>query len=69
MSSTNEKLIWNEVECEHLIEINEGQKEFIAIYPTRKFLKERLNLSKTLGLAGCAIWDVGNGNENFMDEF
>ena len=62
-------LLWNEDECEHLLEIKEGESQYVAVYPTRKFLKERLELTKSLGLGGCAIWDVGNGNDNFMDEF
>lgn len=59
-------LIWNEKECEHQIEL---KNEYIAAYPTIRFIKERLELSHLLNIAGNAIWDVGNGNELFMDEF
>lgn len=59
-------LIWNEKECEHQIELS---NDSIAAYPTNRFIKERLDLSHLLNLAGNAIWDVGNGNELLMDEF
>ena len=66
---TDDGLIWNDNQCEHLIDIKEDKSEYVAVYPTNKFLKERLSVTKEYNLGRCAIWDIGNGNEGFMDEF
>lgn len=61
-------LNWDKVECEHLIEI-EGEQPATAIYPTKKFIKERLDFCKTNKMGGVAIWDMAQGLESFLDEF
>ena len=63
------KFEWHENEAEHIFEIDIYGKQMLGIYPTKKFIKERLNLSKDKKLAGNAIWEVAHGLESFMDEF
>ena len=63
------KMEWDKTECEHLIELENQNKNSIAIYPTKRFFKERLDFSKTNNLAGVAIWDIAQGLESFLDEF
>jgi len=60
---------WDFVEAEHKIEILNNGKELTILYPTRKFLNERIKLTHKLGLAGVAIWELSQGFEMFMNEF
>jgi spore germination protein YaaH len=69
ISSSEGSLDWDETECEHLIKLNSRNTNSIASYPTKKFFKERLSLSKSLGLGGVAVWDLAQGLESFLDEF
>lgn len=63
-----DSLHWDEEASEHYLNVDNKGKIY-AVYPTRKFINKRLELSKQLNLGGIGIWDVGNGNEGFMDEF
>jgi len=36
-------------------------------YPTPRFLEERHDQVEKLGIAGIAIWELGQGMEYFMD--
>ncbi len=62
-------LKWDDVECEHLIELENQNTVMTASYPTKKFFKERLELCKKLNLGGVAVWDLAQGLESFLDEF
>jgi spore germination protein YaaH len=68
-SGVSAELKWEKTECEHLIEARHEEKELISNYPTKRFLRERLNLSKEYNLAGVAIWDIAQGLDVFLDEF
>jgi GH18 family chitinase len=63
------KISWDRTNMEHILEINTQDKEFFGAYPTKRFLKERLNYSKVKKLGGVAIWDIAQGVESFFDEF
>jgi spore germination protein YaaH len=67
LSGRVENFRWDKEECEHLIEMD-GNKS-LAMFPTKKFIKERLEFCKTNNLAGVAVWDIGLGLESFLDEF
>ena len=69
VNTIDEGLKWDEIACEHTIIGKENNKDIVAIYPTRDFFKERLKYSLDKKLGGIAIWDIGNGIENFMNEF
>ena len=63
------KMEWDKTECEHLIELEKQNTNSIAIYPTKRFFKERLDFTIVNNLAGVAIWDIAQGLESFLDEF
>ena len=69
VNTIDEGLKWDEIACEHTIMGKEDNIDIVAIYPTRDFFKERLKYSIDKKLGGIAIWDIGNGIENFMNEF
>ncbi len=60
---------WDKQECEHLVDIEDGEHDAYAAYPTKKFFKQRLDLTKENNLGGVAIWDIAQGLESFLDEF
>ena len=60
---------WDNIENEYKINLKNNEDDIVAVYPTREFLKKRLDYSIEQKLAGVAIWDVGNGNEGFLNEF
>ena len=60
---------WDTIENEYKINLKNNEDEIVAVYPTREFLKKRLDYSIEQKLGGVAIWDVGNGNEGFLNEF
>jgi spore germination protein YaaH len=63
------ELHWDEKESEHLVTLeNEGSKS-LALYPTKKFIKERIEFCKNKNLGGIAIWELSLGLESFLDEF
>ena len=64
----------------HLMEWNEKQKEnvfyavidnykYIAVFPTNKFLKERISYIIEKKFGGIALWGISEGLDNFFDEF
>ena len=67
VNTIDEGLKWDEIACEHTIMGKEDNIDIVAIYPTRDFFKERLKYSLDKKLGGIAIWDIGNGIENFMN--
>jgi len=60
-------LTWDDEEKEHLFDFSKKEKIFMAVYPTRKFIKERLDLATTLNLGGVGIWDISQGLECYLD--
>lgn len=64
-----EGLEWNKDEAEHKIIFKSNDQGSIAVYPTKKFFKARLELTKQYNLGGVAIWDIAQGLESFLDDF
>jgi spore germination protein YaaH len=60
---------WDKTECEHLIDVQAKGQDSTAVYPTKRFFRERLDLAKKINLAGVAIWDIAQGLESFLYEF
>ena len=49
--------------------IEGDESRSVALYPTKRFFKERLDFCKNNNLAGVAVWDLAQGLESFLDEF
>ena len=65
-NENKEKIIWDENEKEHIISKIDDDKT--ALFPTEKFIKERVVLFLNMGIGGYGIWDLGNGFESLVDE-
>jgi spore germination protein YaaH len=63
------QLQWDKNECEHSMHIEGDESRSVALYPTKRFFKERLDFCKNNNLAGVAVWDLAQGLESFLDEF
>ena len=49
-------IVWDERAREHIFHDTHGQT---ASYPTPAFMCERLQLAQTVGVAGVALWEIG----------
>lgn len=65
------KATWDAVSKEHVFSYREaGQRmEQQMGYPTPAFLQARMDLARELGVAGVALWELGQGLRAFMDLF
>ena len=56
---------WDEVAKEHIFL---GERKYCA-FPTPLFVQQRLSLAKELGIAGVALWEIGQMMPMLMDLF
>lgn len=65
------KATWDEASKEHVFSYREAgtRVEQKVGYPTPLFLKTRMDVATELGVAGVAIWELGQGLRAFMDLF
>lgn len=57
-----QKFEWNEKTQEHVFVFsNEKKEQVVATFPTPAFFQRRLELVRDLGLAGVALWEIGQG--------
>lgn len=62
---------WDNDAREHVFSYRElgARVEHSLTYPTPLFLQQRMALAKELGVAGVAVWELGQGLRYFMDLF
>lgn len=61
-------ITWDEASHEHFYEYLDGQGVPQRMtYPSLLFLKDRFDLAAKLGVAGVALWELGQGLDYFMD--
>jgi len=62
-------MVWNENEKENIFYSTYEGINFLGLYPTKNFIKERLSFVLENKLGGVGIWELSQGLDKFYDEF
>ena len=62
-------LTWDPQGAEHVLRFQDPSdgSDRAIFYPTLAYIQTRLDLAESMGLAGVAVWELGQGLDYFMD--
>ncbi|CAN8069889.1 unnamed protein product [Agarophyton chilense] len=62
------EMMWWDEYGEHGFGYRDG-KDHIVVYPSRESIRLRMEVADEMGCGGVAVWDLGQGLNNFFEEF